>query len=470
MRATSLTYSFTSHEPYNVFNAVNLTTNAVSWNPRVQGGHLHAVLSGYGSNVNVTLDGAYTPAEGDILRITVTNTTLRPGVVRFQNHTFDEDNTPVDFIYKRDQLGGGSSWVLFRRPTGRRMDAASRAFSHDLEIHRTLAWGVVSPSTSINRQSYSIRLFDGSSWVGRTRVNSSDSSIFYGSPSSRTLTYCGVGPYVPRRIWSGVGGAYYVAGDSFTAGTSTSVFKHTGVNGAGVAIALPNNFHRNSCPIAVNGQHVLMCSAGTATGMFYSSDYGETWTRVNSASTFATRLHVTSNYMYYGASGGVWRSALGAVNSWTQVLTLPGTCDTLTSNLGNIPGEDGLIAGTSASGGMYWSLDSGDNWTVGGGAGYRWGHNASGGVIVSMLVTNAFNAELQWTTDYTLNDWNLGATIETGPGESVSLDPNFGFNFQNGLSGTYLISPEPQSDSLQDEYVTMDSWFRYFPYASYGLY
>lgn len=477
-----------AEDMYNVVNSSTFTTTALVWNPEQKGGHLHCLLGARGATFNVTLDPAYTPAEGDIIKITVTkndfyaaNITLTlDGVYPF---VVDESNSPVTFIAKRDEYLGTVEWHELDMRYNSRDEASASAFGELRTTSLNCSYGDTGvPSCSHARQTYVKRL-DSGFWVacvqgwGGSSIYSS--SLFYGAKYGNQLRQishatAGTGqlPWTVRTVIY-ANSRILVLGDSYGVPTDNGGYTYSITQSGGCSYLTKFafggvGFDKHACAPSVNGARVLCASRGSAVGIWYSDDYGVTWTQVLTTDATPVNVLVTQYYMYYSNANGIYRSSLGAVNSWTQVLAWSSGGAHKGGLLRSFASQSGQQGLSALGDGRWWfSPDNGSTWTGGWYGPYV---NAFyTGVEIGAIYPNSGwgegEGQIAYTRDFLFRTMQYSCNVGYGH-ENASFDSYYTTAWESGYSGVYLVGGSDASDAFyQDsaylgQHVTCTaSWF-----------
>lgn len=454
-----------SHEVYNYTQPTG-SDALVTWNPPKNGGHLHAVLDGNGSRLQVVLDPSYVPVEGDMLTLTVTKRTIEYGNVLFLSQTWDHLNTPVTFMAKRSYLGSPIEWVLKEQRPDTLDLATSRAFSH-LHVE---ALNCNNPNTVLlgarySRQSYGKRLSGGNYIVNISCWGGSGifaSYLYMGVTNSTMLRIIGSAtddtgqvPYVVRTAWIS-GNNLYVAGDAFLSGMGRLYVYTRSSNTFQYQRNISLGFDKHACPPARSGGRVLMATKGGAVGIRYSADYGETWATVLATDESPKRLHVNTQYMYYGNATGLYRAPLGS-STWTLVLA--GNCDAICAGLGT----DASVSVLSNNA-VRTSHDNGASWSAPAWSGFV-GLYGLGAQLMGHYGPAADGAaEVKWSRDDLGRDFHGSLPVKLGVSGASLFDTYYYTNFETGEDGLYLVEGVSANEVFyqQEDMSNVTAHVKYF--------
>jgi len=456
MRHKYIRSSQYSHDPHGHVQSSEWTIEPVTWNPKKQGGYFHAILNWRGASIELTLDPAYSPYEGDVITIVVTKNDFHAGNVHLGSpfyRVITEDSGPVSFMYKRSQYGGALEWCLIGMGADTRERASACAYAHLVRETVNCCFTSAPSNARYCRQTYAKRLTTGHCLVNLSAWGGSGIQagyLFMGAPNSGQLTEIGHGnessagtcPWNVRGTWMNSDSSLmYVVGDPVDEVSTNGIYVYNTSSSiyAFQRIIVPSGgLGYIPCPPSVSGGKVLVGTRNGAVGILYSSDYGETWTKVCTTDVSPEYLLVTSYYMYYGNSTGVYRSVLGAVDSWTQVIS--GVCKGLCVGMGSSSGAQGIVA--NIDGRLWWSPTNGNvgSWT-GGWIGLYGIHNTGPELFGYYEPGSNGSTQVKYTLDYAGREFSGFHSFKVNVGRASLFDSWFAtkFTFEFGYNGYYLV-------------------------------
>jgi len=236
------------------------------------------------------------------------------------------------------------------------------------------------------------------------------------------------------------------SGPTLFAGTQTGIYKSTDNGNSWIISGLVN------VPISTMANNGSYLFAGTNDGFYFSSNFGTTWTVVNYHNNGLTypninTLAVSGSYVYAGANGG---TNLGGVylstnngSSWIAITT--GLSDKNIQSLAVI--NSYVFAGT-LNNGVYVTTNNGNLWNFAGLANGTISSLATIGTnLFAGTTTNGVSLSTNYGTIWTnvnngLTIWTINAMITSGnnifvgtPGGGVFLSTNYGSNWATVNAG-----------------------------------
>jgi hypothetical protein len=200
----------------------------------------------------------------------------------------------------------------------------------------------------------------------------------------------------------------------------------------------------NTCALTSTGQYIIACNNYT---IYYSSDYGNTFTKTATDISFITAATISDNgyavvstYMNNSSNAYIWYST-NYGQTWSQ------STNTFSNNLPSISiSTNGTYAIVALQNSYLWySSNGGNSWTVSnpGSISANWSTvtNSSTGQYGLAAVNNGYiyystNYGQTWTAGYSITkSWN-SISLSDNAGYALASNPYDGIYYLNTLSAT----------------------------------
>jgi len=225
-------------------------------------------------------------------------------------------------------------------------------------------------------------------------------------------------------------------------------------------LSLDYSISFNACALSSTGQYSIAC---TSSSVYYSSNYGYTWTASTTTinnSILSASISDTGNAIvstsFTGSTSYIWCST-NYGQTWTQ------SSNTFTGNLISTSisanGTYGIVAVPGSS--LYYSSNGGSSWSVSNSITANWSSvsiSANGTYALATVINGgiyySINNGQTWAVSYsTANPWN-SVSLSASGGYALALSYTNGIYYINTSSGTSWTTGWSQIKPIQLQYIT----------------